>query len=91
MNAQQQLARAEVNVSMLQEEKQLLKDAQQRLLMERDSLVNERQSQSLLHANLESIKLNLERAECETRMRLQNNVTRLEQQQELRFAPLWIR
>ena len=83
MNAQQLLARAEVNVSMLQEEKQLLKDAEQRLLVERNALVSERRSQGLLHANLESIKLNLERGECETRMRLQNNVTSLEQQIEL--------
>ena len=83
MNAQQQLARAEVAISMLQEEKQLLKDAEQRLLIERNSLVSERRSQGLLHANLESIKLNLERGECETRMRLQNTVTSLEQQMEL--------
>lgn len=83
MNAQQQLARAEVNVSMLQEEKQLLKDAEQRLLIERDALIGERRNQSLLHANLESIKLNLERGECETRMRLQNTVASLEQQAEL--------
>ena len=80
MNAQQLLARAEVHVSMLQEEKQLLKDAEQRLLVERNALVSERRSQGLLHANLESIKLNLERGECETRMRLQNNVTSLEHQ-----------
>lgn len=33
--------------------------------------------------NLESIKLNLERSESETRMRLQNSVTALEQQCEL--------
>lgn len=83
MNAQQQLARAEVNISMLQEEKQLLKDAEQRLLVERDALVHERHSQSLLHSNLESIKLNLERGESETRMRLQNTITSLEQQIEL--------
>lgn len=83
MNAQQQLARAEVAVSMLQEEKQLLKDAEQRLLIERNSLVSERHSQGLLHANLESIKLNLERGESETRMRLQNTVSSLEQQTEL--------
>ena len=83
MNAQQHLARAEVSISMLQEEKQLLKDAEQRLLIERNSLVNERHSQGLLHANLESIKLNLERGESETRMRLQNTVASLEQQMEL--------
>lgn len=83
MNAQQHLARAEVTISMLQEEKQLLKDAEQRLLIERNSLVSERHSQGLLHANLESIKLNLERGESETRMRLQNTVTSQEQQIEL--------
>ncbi|XP_057373674.1 nucleoprotein TPR-like [Daphnia carinata] len=83
MNAQQQLARAEVTISMLQEEKQLLKDAEQRLLVERNALLSERRSQSLLHANLESIKLNLERGESETHMRLQNTVTSLEQQIEL--------
>ena len=83
MNTQQLLARAEVNVTMLQEEKQLLKDGEQRLSIERDALISQRQTQSLLHANLESIKLNLERGECETRMRLQNSVTSLEQQVEL--------
>ena len=83
MNAQQQLARCQVTVAMLNEEKQLLKDAESRLLMERDSLVSERHSQGLLHSNLESIKLNLERAECETKMRLSNSVASLEHQCEL--------
>ncbi|XP_032788122.2 nucleoprotein TPR isoform X2 [Daphnia magna] len=83
MNAQQRLARAEVNISMLQEEKQLLKDAEQSLLVERNALLSERRSQSLLHANLESIKLNLERGESETHMRLQNTVKSLEEQIEL--------
>jgi len=83
MNVQQKLARAEVVQTMLQEEKQLLRDAEQRLVLERDSLLSERRSQNLLHANLESIKLNLERGESETRMRLQNTVASLEQQLEL--------
>ena len=83
MNAQQLLARAEVKITMLQEEKQLLIDAEHRLRIENSSLQNHQHSQSLLHVNLESIKLNLERSECETRMRLQNQVTSLEQQLEL--------
>lgn len=83
MSAQQQLARSEVTVSLLQQEKELLKSAEQRLLIERDSLISEKRSQSLLHVNLESIKLNLERGESETRTRLQNTVTSLEQQIEL--------
>ena len=83
MSAQQQLARAEVAISYLKEEKQMLKDAEQRFLVERNALVSERHSQGLMHANLESIKLNLERGESESRMRLQNTVTSLEQQIEL--------
>ena len=83
MNAQQLLARAEVKITMLQEEKQLLIDAEHRLRIENSSLQNHQHSQSLLHVNLESIKLNLERSECETRMRLQNQITSLEQQLEL--------
>lgn len=83
MNAQQLLARAEVKITMLQEEKQLLVDAEHHLRIENSSLQNQQHSQSLLHANLETIKLNLERNECETRMRLQNHVTSLEQQLEL--------
>lgn len=83
LNAQQALARAEVNVTMLREEKQLLKDAEQRLLLERDSLLAERRNQSLLSVNLETIKLNLERGESETRMRLQNSLTAAEQQADL--------
>jgi hypothetical protein len=83
MNAQQALSRAEVNVSMLREEKQLLRDAEARLVIERDSLLGERRNQSLLAVNLESIKLNLERGEAETRMRLQNSLTAAEQQTEL--------
>ena len=83
LSSQQNLSRYEVMVSMLREEKQLLKDAEQRLLIERDSLLGERRSQGLLHANLESIKLNLERTESENRMRLQNSVTSFEQQCEL--------
>lgn len=83
MDVQQKLSRAEVVQTMLQEEKQLLRDAEQRLLLERDSLLSERRNQNLLHTNLESIKLNLERGENETRMRLQNTVASLEQQLEL--------
>ena len=87
MDVQQKLSRAEVVQTMLQEEQQLLRDAEQRLLLERDSLLSERRNQNLLHTNLESIKLNLERGENETRMRLQNTVASLEQQLELLHQP----
>jgi hypothetical protein len=51
MNAQQLLASAEIKVSMLQEEKQLLQDLEKSLTVERNALVSERRSQGLLHAN----------------------------------------
>ena len=83
MNAQQALSRAEVNILMLREEKQLLWDAEARPVIERDSLLGEKHNESLLAVNLESIKLNLERGEAAERMRLQNNHTAAEQQTEL--------
>jgi len=83
MKAQQELARCEMSLSLLREERELLKDAEQRLLLERDSLQQDWRSQGLLHAQLESIKANLERAESETRARLEKSTTSLEQQCEL--------
>ena len=80
MNAYQQLARAEVNVTMLQEEKQLLEVAEHRLLIEAAALRNEQNSQSLLHVNLELIKLNMEQGQCKTRLELQNLTASVQEQ-----------
>lgn len=80
MTAQQQLARSEVTVTMLREERQLLKDTEQRLMLERDALVSEKRHQNLLHVNLENIKLNLERNDNEIKTRLENAVASCEEQ-----------
>jgi hypothetical protein len=60
---------------MPEEEKQLLKDAEQSLLVEQIALISERKQQCLLHANFKSIKLNLERGESEDHIRSQNITT----------------
>lgn len=67
--AQTRLARAEVQLENLRQERQLLRDSEGRLLKEREVYQRERQTQVLLRADMESIKASLERVQAEGHLR----------------------
>ncbi|XP_042237084.1 nucleoprotein TPR-like isoform X2 [Homarus americanus] len=80
MSLQKKLSRAEVTVENLREEKTLLKESEARLLAERESLNQGQMSQAMVLANLESIKINLERRDSDGKMRYENQVATLTEQ-----------
>ncbi|KAI4487065.1 hypothetical protein M0802_012054 [Mischocyttarus mexicanus] len=69
LSAQTRLSRAEVQLDNLRQERQLLRDSEGRLLKERELFQRERQTQSLLRADVESIKACLERVQAENQLR----------------------
>ncbi|XP_072763769.1 nucleoprotein TPR isoform X2 [Anoplolepis gracilipes] len=69
LGAQTRLARSEVQLENLRQERQLLKDSEGRLLKEREVYQRERQTQVLLRADMESIKASLERVQAEGHLR----------------------
>lgn len=69
--AQKKLSHAEVALSNIQKENALLKDAEQRLLKEREINRQEAHKQNLLHTNIELIKATLERNDAESKIRLE--------------------
>lgn len=72
--AQTRLARAEVQLENLRQERQLLKDSEGRLLKEREVYQRERQTQVLLRADMESIKASLERVQAEGHLRAEQRL-----------------
>ncbi|XP_052073511.1 nucleoprotein TPR-like isoform X6 [Mytilus californianus] len=78
MSSQENLARAQAQAQNYKMEKELLKSSEGRLLQEIESHRRERQSQSMLMANLEAIKNNLERSEFDTKTRYSNKIESLE-------------
>ncbi|XP_071164585.1 nucleoprotein TPR-like isoform X1 [Mytilus edulis] len=78
MSSQENLARAQAQAQNFKMEKELLKSSEGRLLQEIESHRRERQSQSMLMANLEAIKNNLERSEFDTKTRYSNKIESLE-------------
>ncbi|XP_045130805.1 nucleoprotein TPR-like [Portunus trituberculatus] len=85
---QKKLSRAEIAVDNLREEKTLLKETEARLLAERESLSHGHTSQAMLLANLEAIKINLERKDSEGKMRYENRIAELTEQVSLLKAKL---
>ena len=61
MSSQENLARAQAQAQNFKMEKELLKSSEGRLLQEIESHRRERQSQSMLMANLEAIKVRINR------------------------------
>jgi len=57
----------EVSVKALETEKNLVKDAEKRLMQENQAMLDQQRSQNVLLTNLQSIQNNLERQEFETR------------------------
>lgn len=85
---QKKLSRAEIAVDNLREEKTLLKETEARLLAERESVSHGHTSQAMVLANLEAIKINLERKDSEGKMRYENRVAELTEQVSLLKAKL---
>ncbi|XP_020297083.1 nucleoprotein TPR-like isoform X2 [Pseudomyrmex gracilis] len=74
LSAQTRLARAEVQLENLRQERQLLRDSEGRLLKEREVFQRERQTQALLRADMESIKASLERVQAEGQLRAEQRL-----------------
>lgn len=74
MSTSKQLSSAEVKMNNLQRECDMLRAAENRLQMERESLHRERQTQNIVLNNLEMIKCQFERSESEGKLRLEQRL-----------------
>lgn len=74
MSCHNKLTRAEVLIENLKQELQMTKDAETRLMAEREMLIRERQSQSLLLNKIEMIKVSIERSEAEGKQRMDDRL-----------------
>ncbi|XP_074025813.1 nuclear basket protein megator isoform X2 [Leptinotarsa decemlineata] len=74
LQSQTKLSKAEVMLANLQKENALLKDAEQRLLKERESLRRDSYQQNLIKSNIELIKATLERTDAEGKLRLESRL-----------------
>ncbi|XP_066988708.1 nucleoprotein TPR-like [Macrobrachium rosenbergii] len=77
MALQKEHSRMQVMCDNMREELKLLKEAEARLLAERESMTRNQSAQAIVLANIESIKNNLERTDSEKTMRLENQVSEL--------------
>ncbi|PSN32802.1 Nucleoprotein TPR [Blattella germanica] len=71
LDAQAKLSKAEVTLENLRRQCQILQETEARLLKEREVVNREKQSQSILLSNLESIRNSLERSEVEGKLKLE--------------------
>ncbi|XP_018575772.1 nucleoprotein TPR isoform X3 [Anoplophora glabripennis] len=74
LQCQTKLSKAEVLLGNLQKENALLKDAEQRLVKERESWKRESHQQNLIKTNIELIKATLERTDAEGRLKLESRL-----------------
>lgn len=74
LSAESRLSKAEVQLENLRQEKQLLRDSESRLIKEREVLQRERQTHALLKADVESIKVSLERVQSEGQFRSEKHL-----------------
>ncbi|KAL7302351.1 hypothetical protein TKK_0005011 [Trichogramma kaykai] len=74
LSAQNRLSKAEIQLENLKQEKQLLRDSENRLLKEREALHRERHTHDLLKADVESIKASLERVNAESNHRTEQRL-----------------
>ncbi|XP_067216179.1 nucleoprotein TPR isoform X3 [Linepithema humile] len=74
LGAQTRLSRAEVQLENVRQECRILRDSEGRLLKEREVYQRERQTQSLLKADMESIKASLERVQAEGQLRTEQRL-----------------
>ncbi|RZC36097.1 nucleoprotein TPR, partial [Asbolus verrucosus] len=71
MQSQTKLSRAEVMLGNLQKENALLKDAEMRLVKEKENMKRESLTQNMIQTNIELIKATLERTDAESKLRLE--------------------
>ena len=57
MTAQEKISKAEARVESLQAEKDLIRTSEQRVMMELECIRRERQTQTMLMANLQAIQV----------------------------------
>ncbi|XP_066517838.1 nucleoprotein TPR [Hoplias malabaricus] len=76
----EKLAVAEVRSENLRKERDILKQAESRLIQEKESILTEQRGQNLLLTNLKSIQLTMERSEVETKQRYMNQIQLLEKE-----------
>ncbi|XP_066532644.1 translocated promoter region b, nuclear basket protein isoform X3 [Hoplias malabaricus] len=78
--ANEKLAMAESRAESLRKERDMLKMVESRLTQEKESVLSQQRSQSLLLTNLKTIQATLERSETETRQRLTAQVEKQERE-----------
>ncbi|KAI7809880.1 nucleoprotein TPR isoform X2 [Triplophysa rosa] len=78
--ASEKLAMAELRVENTRKEQDILKQVENRLTQEKESILTEQRNQNLLLTNLKSIQLTMERSEMETKHRYNNQIQRLEKE-----------
>uniref|UniRef100_A0A8C1M7L8 Nucleoprotein TPR n=1 Tax=Cyprinus carpio TaxID=7962 RepID=A0A8C1M7L8_CYPCA len=78
--ANEKLAMAELRLENIRKEKDILKQVENRLAQEKESILTEQRGQNLLLTNLKSIQLTMERSETETKQRYSNQIQRLEKE-----------
>ncbi|XP_050989675.1 nucleoprotein TPR [Labeo rohita] len=78
--ANEKLAMAEVRLENIRKERDILKQVENRLAQEKESVLTEQRGQNLLLTNLKSIQLTMERSETETKQRYNNQIQRLEKE-----------
>ncbi|XP_067218457.1 nucleoprotein TPR isoform X1 [Chanodichthys erythropterus] len=78
--ANEKLTMAELRVENIRKERDILKQVENRLSQEKESVLTEQRGQNLLLTNLKSIQLMTERSETETKQRYNNHIQRLEKE-----------
>uniref|UniRef100_A0A8C9ZXW1 Nucleoprotein TPR n=1 Tax=Sander lucioperca TaxID=283035 RepID=A0A8C9ZXW1_SANLU len=78
--AKEKLTMAEGHAETLRKERDMLKLVESRLNQEKESIMSQQQSQSLLLTNLQAIQATLERSETDTRQRLNSQLEKQERE-----------
>ncbi|ROL44753.1 Nucleoprotein TPR [Anabarilius grahami] len=78
--ANEKLTMAELRVENIRKERDILKQVENRLSQEKESVLTEQRGQNLLLTNLKSIQLMTERSETETKQHYNNHIQRLEKE-----------
>ncbi|XP_023810077.1 nucleoprotein TPR isoform X3 [Oryzias latipes] len=78
--AKEKLAMAQAHAENLRKEKDMLKLLESRLTQEKETILNQQQSQNLLLTNLQSIQASLERSETDVRQRLNSQIEKQERE-----------
>uniref|UniRef100_A0A3B3BI52 Nucleoprotein TPR n=1 Tax=Oryzias melastigma TaxID=30732 RepID=A0A3B3BI52_ORYME len=78
--AKEKLNMAEGHAENLRKERDMLKLLESRLTQEKETILNQQQSQNLLLTNLQSIQATLERSETDVRQRLNSQIEKQERE-----------